>query len=172
MLRYEEARCTAATTEQQLQKSPPVPDQREIRSNIIRLIVEDNNLEGVKDEYWRNISLLKAALRGDWDAARRFLVKDERAITAPITNVFETVLHIAVGIGERAIHFVEKLVVLMPVGALILREKHGDTALHTASMVGNTRAAVVLVKKNPDLLYIRRYVDRSITIPLCCFVCL
>ncbi|KAG5549339.1 hypothetical protein RHGRI_014631 [Rhododendron griersonianum] len=112
-------------------------------------------MEGVKDEYWKYIALLKAALRGDWDAARRFFVKDESAITVPITNVSETVLHIAVGIGERAIHFVEKLVVLMPVEALTLREKHGDTALHMAGMVGNTRATVVLVHKNPDLLYIR-----------------
>ncbi|XP_058216532.1 uncharacterized protein LOC131327408 [Rhododendron vialii] len=124
--------------------------------------LQRTTLEGVKDEYWRYTPLLKAALRGDWDAARRFFVK---AITAPITNVSETALHIAVGTGERAIHFVEKLMVLMPVEALTLREKHGDTALHTAGTVGNTRAAVVLVQKNPDLLYIHGYLDR---LPLHC----
>ncbi|KAE9447477.1 hypothetical protein C3L33_20625, partial [Rhododendron williamsianum] len=121
---------------------------------------ENNNLEGVKDEYWRYQPLLKAALRGDWDAATRFFVQDKSAITAPITPASETALHIAVGTGERAIHFVEKLVELMPVEALTLQENDGDTALHVAATVGNTRAAVVLVQKNPYLPYIHGYLKR------------
>ncbi|KAF7153564.1 hypothetical protein RHSIM_Rhsim01G0084100 [Rhododendron simsii] len=76
--------------------------------------------------------MLKATFRSDWDVARRFFVKDEIVITAPITNVSETVVHIAVRTGEKAIHLLEKLVVLMPMEAMTLREKHGDTALHMA----------------------------------------
>ncbi|XP_058216519.1 uncharacterized protein LOC131327399 [Rhododendron vialii] len=63
-------------------------------------------------------------------------------------------LQTAVGARERAIHFVEKLVELMPMEALALHDRFGITALHTATLVGNKRAIVVLVQKNPDLVYI------------------
>lgn len=106
------------------------------------------------DDHWRYIPLLKAALiSGDWDAARRFFDEDKSAITAPITDQLETALHIAVGTGETAIHFVEKLMELIPVEALTVRDIVGNTPLHAAANVGNTRAAVLLVQKNPDLLY-------------------
>ncbi|KAE9448144.1 hypothetical protein C3L33_19958, partial [Rhododendron williamsianum] len=119
---------------------------------------ENKNLEGVKKEYWRYI-LLKAALRGNWDEASRIFVQYEGAITAPIGMQSETVLQTAVGAGERAIHFVEKLVELMPVEALALQDRNGITTLHTAASVGNKRAVVVLVQKNPDLVYISNSTD-------------
>ncbi|XP_058216517.1 uncharacterized protein LOC131327398 isoform X2 [Rhododendron vialii] len=140
----------------------------EMQNNVAADTMEpdqNNNLEGVNNEYWRYIPLNKAALRGDWDAAKRFFDQDANAITAPITSFSETALHIAVGTGERAIHFMEKLVELMPVEALTLRDSVGYTALHVAAVVGNMRAAVVLVQKNPDLLYIHGYLD---LLPLHC----
>ncbi|KAI8555826.1 hypothetical protein RHMOL_Rhmol05G0204200 [Rhododendron molle] len=84
---------------------------------------------------------------------------------APITNNFETALHIAVGTGERAIHFVEQLVELMPAEALTRPDRLCNTALHVAANVGNTRASVVFVQKNPDLLYIRSHLHM---LPLHC----
>ncbi|KAF7143131.1 hypothetical protein RHSIM_Rhsim05G0147100 [Rhododendron simsii] len=130
----------------------------ETQNNVAAYTIEpeNNNLEGVNDEYWRYIPLLKAALiRGDWDMASRFFDQDPRAIKAPITDFSETVLHIAVGTGESAIHFVEKLVERMPVEALKQLDSIGNTALHAAANVGNTRASIMLVRKNPELLYIR-----------------
>ncbi|KAF7143209.1 hypothetical protein RHSIM_Rhsim05G0147400 [Rhododendron simsii] len=121
--------------------------------------IKDNNLEGMKDEYWRYIPLLKAALRSDWDAAKRFFVKDEIVIT----YVSETVLHITVENGERAIHFIGEVGGVDAGGGLDIAGK-----ICTQRRLGrsNTRAAVVLVQKNPDLLYIRGYVDDRL--PLHC----
>ncbi|KAE9448843.1 hypothetical protein C3L33_19256, partial [Rhododendron williamsianum] len=66
----------------------------------------------------------------------------------------DTALHIAVGVGKANIHFVEKLVELMPVEALAFKNNGGATALHLAALVGNTEAAAILVDKHSPLLYI------------------
>ncbi|PSS15465.1 Serine/threonine-protein phosphatase 6 regulatory ankyrin repeat subunit B like, partial [Actinidia chinensis var. chinensis] len=108
----------------------------------------------IKDEYWRYIPLVKAALAGDWDVARRFFDQDQSALTAPITPSLETALHIAVGTG-KTLHFVKELVESMPVEALEARDHKDDTALHIAAWVGNTAAAVLLAEKHQPLLYMR-----------------
>ncbi|KAK3022807.1 hypothetical protein RJ639_047056 [Escallonia herrerae] len=98
------------------------------------------------------LPLYKAALKGDWERARRFLNQDEDALTAKITALSMTVLHVVVGTG-KAIHFVENLVNLMPSEALALYDDYGNTPLNVAALVGNTEAAVILMRKNPALLY-------------------
>ncbi|KAI8000753.1 hypothetical protein LOK49_LG09G01103 [Camellia lanceoleosa] len=71
------------------------------------------------DEKWRYIPLLRAALRGDWDSAKRIFDQDEAAFTANITDYEETALHVSVS-SARSIDFVKKLVDLMPAEALEL----------------------------------------------------
>ncbi|KAF7126776.1 hypothetical protein RHSIM_Rhsim11G0103000 [Rhododendron simsii] len=109
------------------------------------------------DQSWRYIPLVKAVLGGNWERAKRFFDQDQGALTAWVTEFRETSLHIAVGTGKE-IQFVEKLVELMPVEALALTDNQGQTALHAAARVGNTKAAEVLVQKHPPLLYIRQNV--------------
>ncbi|KAA8544475.1 hypothetical protein F0562_022485 [Nyssa sinensis] len=104
-----------------------------------------------KDLSWY-VPLCKAALRGNWNSAKKFFDQDGAAVTAKITVNLDTALYLAVGTG-KAIHFVENLVELMPTEALALQNIVGQTALMVAAIVGNTRAAVILVKKNPALLY-------------------
>ncbi|XP_058191694.1 ankyrin repeat-containing protein ITN1-like isoform X2 [Rhododendron vialii] len=111
----------------------------------------------VTDQSWRYIPLVKAVLGGNWERAKRFFDQDQGALTAWVTEFRETALHIAVGTGKE-IQFVEKLVELMPVEALALTDNQGQTALHAAARVGNTKAAEVLVQKHPPLLYIRQNV--------------
>ncbi|PSS02020.1 Ankyrin repeat-containing protein [Actinidia chinensis var. chinensis] len=111
-----------------------------------------------KDEYWRYIPLVKAALSGNWESAERFFDQDNGALTVPITKSSETALHIAVGTG-KAQNFVKKLVESVPLEALELCDDKGYTALHTAAWVGNTAAAMVLVKKHTALLHIRCSID-------------
>ncbi|KAK3009666.1 hypothetical protein RJ639_013842 [Escallonia herrerae] len=98
------------------------------------------------------LSLYKAALKGDWESARRFLNQDEDALTAKITALSMTALHVVVGTG-KAIHFVENLVNLMPSEALALYDDYGNTPLNVAALVGNTEASVILMRKNPALLH-------------------
>ncbi|XP_073043922.1 uncharacterized protein [Primulina eburnea] len=100
------------------------------------------------------LPLYKAAIRGDWESARNFFDSDPDAVTARISKISETVLHIAVGRSE-AIHFVEKLVELMPTEALSLTSKFRETALHYTAKYGNVQAAKLLVARDPELPHIR-----------------
>ncbi|GFS33770.1 ankyrin repeat family protein [Actinidia rufa] len=117
-----------------------------------------------EDKYWRYISLVKAALAGNWEIAERFLDQNKTALRVPITKSLETALHIAVGTGKarngKAQNFVKKLVESMPLEALELCDDKGYTALHTAAWVGNTAAAMVLVQTHPALLHIRANYNR------------
>ncbi|CAA2987185.1 ACCELERATED CELL DEATH 6-like [Olea europaea subsp. europaea] len=111
-------------------------------------VVETKEL--AKDLNWY-LPLYKAALQGDWESARKFFDQDPDAVTAKITKVSETALHVAVGTG-RAIHFVKELLELIPTEALAtLRDQVGQTALHYAAIFGNVKAAQILVSKNQDL---------------------
>ncbi|KAL2532687.1 Ankyrin repeat family protein [Abeliophyllum distichum] len=99
------------------------------------------------------LPLYKAAIQGDWESASIFFDSNPDAITARITKILETVLHIAVGRSE-AIHFVEKLVELMPVEALPLTSKFSETAVHYAAKYGNINAAKLLIARDPGLPHI------------------
>nr|GMC50082.1 protein ACCELERATED CELL DEATH 6-like [Ipomoea batatas] len=106
--------------------------------------------EPEKDLNWY-LPLYKAALRGDWDSAKNFFNQDPEAITAKITKVSETALHIAVG-TQRATSFVKELLELIPKEALVtLKDQAGQTALHYAAIYGNVKAAELLVTKSPEL---------------------
>ncbi|KAF7143232.1 hypothetical protein RHSIM_Rhsim05G0010200 [Rhododendron simsii] len=122
--------------------------------------IEPENTEPMEEKYkwWRYIPLVKATLRGDWKTAENFFQRDKSALTGPIKETMDTALHIAVGVGKENIHFVEKLVELMPVEALALENMDGNTPLHLAASVGNTKAAAMLVGKHQPLLYIGKSV--------------
>ncbi|KAL7193989.1 hypothetical protein ACSBR2_025599 [Camellia fascicularis] len=109
--------------------------------------------ENKDKDYWRYTPLQNAALRGDWDSAKRFFDQDPDALTAHITSKKETALHLTIKNG-RSIEFVEKLLDLMPPEALALRTISGETALNSAAQYGNTKAAVILVEKHPTSLCI------------------
>ncbi|KAI3930823.1 hypothetical protein MKX01_037269 [Papaver californicum] len=93
--------------------------------------------------------LYKAALKGDWDRAKRIFKVDSSALTARITIGDETVLHIAAASGHSM--FVEKLVTLMPSDALELKNCDGETTLHFVAAAGFIRAVKAMVTKNPNL---------------------
>ncbi|KAG5547048.1 hypothetical protein RHGRI_012920 [Rhododendron griersonianum] len=114
-----------------------------------------NRLPGQKDEYQKYTPLLKAALRGDWEAAKKFFAQHPKAITAPITRELESALYMATGTGPAAIDFVAELLKLMPAEALAQGDIAGNTPLHLSAWVGNTAAAALLLEKNPGLLRIR-----------------
>ncbi|XP_058215684.1 uncharacterized protein LOC131326816 [Rhododendron vialii] len=110
---------------------------------------------GKKDEYWKYTPLVKAALKGDWDAANEFFKDHPEAITAPITRELESALYLATGVGPMAIPFVRKLLERMPAEALAHRDEAGNTPLHLSALVDNTAAAKLLVGKNRELLCMR-----------------
>lgn len=108
-------------------------------------------MTGMHHKRYRPLYL--AALKGDWESAERFLASDPNALTARITTLSQTALHIA-AIEDRS-HFVEKLVQLMSSDALAMRDDAGNTALHYCASIGKSViAARVMVMKNPNLTQI------------------
>ncbi|KAL8484487.1 hypothetical protein ACS0TY_026970 [Phlomoides rotata] len=102
----------------------------------------------------RNLSnylvLYNAAVSGDWETANTLFFKKNREETEAIISFDkETALHVAAQSG-KANDFVRKLVSPQ---ALALRDRYGYTALHSGAKVGNTEAAMIMLEKNPDLLY-------------------
>ncbi|XP_038710606.1 ankyrin repeat-containing protein ITN1-like isoform X4 [Tripterygium wilfordii] len=97
--------------------------------------------------YYRPLYL--AALKGDWATASKFFERDPNALTAKISVLSMTALHIAVCNGQE--EFTEKLVELMPSDALEMHDLGFYTPLHYAGMSGNIRIAKALVRKNPAL---------------------
>ncbi|KAK4391870.1 hypothetical protein Sango_1964800 [Sesamum angolense] len=108
--------------------------------------------QDLKDHY---LLLYRAALQGNWEAAKQIFDDHPEAMTARIDRAKLTALHIAVGAGRRAIRFVKKLVALMPEDSIAAKDENGSTALVFAAAVDNKEAAVILVNRMPSLLYIQ-----------------
>ncbi|KAK9290093.1 hypothetical protein L1049_008257 [Liquidambar formosana] len=107
-----------------------------------------------EDDYSQYMPLYKAAIKGDWESAKRFLDGDQSAATAVINEIGETVLHVAVSVGRRNVntHFVKELLKLIPSSELAyLNNIWGRTTLHNAAIFGNIEAAKLLVEHNPYL---------------------
>lgn len=94
-----------------------------------------------------------AALKGDWDFARKFFTSNPEAVCVRITRNQDTALHIAA--GARRTLFVRELVNLMTPEDLALQNKVGNTALCFAAISGVTKIAEVMVNKNTELPSIR-----------------
>lgn len=112
----------------------------------------------MKGEVERNhftayVSLHLAALKGDWEYAKTFLMLNPQAVSARITRNQETALHIAA--GARHTVFVQELVNIMTPDDLELQNKVGNTALCFAAASGIKKIAEVMVNKNQKLPSIR-----------------
>lgn len=103
------------------------------------------------------IPLYKAAIEGDWETAKRIFEEEKKDLNAYITYYWETTLHIAVGTNSSH-HFVQQLVQrIMEAGSpemLRTNSWYGNNALHYAAKAGNTKAARLLVEKDPEMTQI------------------
>ncbi|KAL5842951.1 hypothetical protein ACOSQ3_013554 [Xanthoceras sorbifolium] len=97
----------------------------------------------------RYADLYHAALKGDWEIAKRIIDKDPEALTAKISMVSMTVLHVA-GYSCNS-KFVEKLVEKMTPEQVAVVDVNGNTALHYAAFTGVVNVAKALLRKNPNL---------------------
>ncbi|CAH1449299.1 unnamed protein product [Lactuca virosa] len=115
-----------------------------------------------KNKIIRNMKLRQAISEGNWREVESKLSSGEGADTEHIDSDGNTMLHIAVGLRRNRIlrNILEYTdVVNLP----IMRNFDGNTALHIAAIVSNTKAASLLVKKNRRLLEIT---DHKGEIPL------
>ncbi|KAK9073115.1 hypothetical protein SSX86_007438 [Deinandra increscens subsp. villosa] len=100
--------------------------------------------------------LYRAALGGHWELAENYIFpQNPEAYNAPITGDSKTVLHIAVGTGTTdGNHFVSELLKKMTKDAIVLGDHKGETALLIAAAIGNLKAAVMMINRNPKLPFI------------------
>ncbi|KAH7846964.1 hypothetical protein Vadar_020152 [Vaccinium darrowii] len=96
------------------------------------------------------LELYKAAIKGDWETAVKFIQEEPDAVRARITVDLETALMVAVKmVGGK--DFVKKLVEKMLSDDLAICDNGGRTVLHRAAGFGNIEVAKLLVEKNKDL---------------------
>ncbi|XP_071737177.1 uncharacterized protein [Rutidosis leptorrhynchoides] len=130
-----------------------------MHTEIVTVI--DSKTENI-DITKRNKELRKATVEGRWWEAESILKKHEDAATEAISNDGNTMLHLAVGIGQN--DFVEKLLNFIQNGEDIEKKNSdGRTALHIAAIVGNKYATELLVLKRKQLLGIS---DHKAYVPL------
>ncbi|KAK4270694.1 hypothetical protein QN277_019471 [Acacia crassicarpa] len=109
------------------------------------------------------VPLHKAALKGDWKAAKHILDEEDnkKLARAAITKGWATVLHVAAGANH--VHFVEELVNRMDPDDLELQDINGNTAFSLAAATGNMQIVEILKRKNQSLPLIRGGNEVSIT---------
>ena len=113
---------------------------------------ESDNKENIDDDVEIYLDLYKALQIGDWSAAKEFLDSHPYAISAKITVMGQTALHVAAEAGH--VHIVEHLVKEMSEENLEIKDFEGFTALVRAAYNGNYRMAECMLGKNENLIRI------------------
>ncbi|XP_028807317.1 uncharacterized protein LOC114762033, partial [Neltuma alba] len=99
------------------------------------------------------VPLHNAAMKGNWEAAKRILENDWAILRAAITLRWATVLHVATGANQ--IPFVEELVKIMDPQDLELQDVNGNTAFCIAAATGNLQIVKIMESKNKNLPALR-----------------
>ncbi|KAG2674862.1 hypothetical protein I3760_13G157200 [Carya illinoinensis] len=107
-------------------------------------------------------TLYNAVREGQWDVARDFLENDPNSLSARITQLGQTALHVAVVAQQDDI--VEKLVEVMFPGDLEIRDDEGLTALAETAIRGSLQMAKCMINRNGYLITIGN--KRGLNIPL------
>ncbi|PWA92489.1 ankyrin repeat-containing domain, PGG domain protein [Artemisia annua] len=92
-------------------------------------------------------------MKGYWTRAGAILKRDNNIVREAISSDGSTILHIAVGIGNK--DFVKNLFSYITKEDVVAKREDGSTALHIAAIVGNTYAADLLLKKNKECVRIK-----------------
>ncbi|XP_050140264.1 ankyrin repeat-containing protein At5g02620-like isoform X2 [Malus sylvestris] len=157
-----QAQCVPAPAGIQMTAANGVPAAGNVSIGIVastpiqprhpsRHLLENTN----RDAYLKLcIPLYKAAMQGNWEAAKGILNSHPALLTASIAEGWETVLHVAAG-AKNNIQIVSELVNLMVEEDLALQDIKGNTALCFAAATGRVEVAKILIEKNILLPTIR-----------------
>ncbi|KAL5824378.1 hypothetical protein ACOSQ3_020441 [Xanthoceras sorbifolium] len=96
-----------------------------------------------------NRSLYTTTLEGDWESADRVIKQNGKVLTAEISMLSMTALHVAAFSGHSK--FVEKLIEQMTPEEVDVKDLSGNTALLHAATTGNLNVAIALLRKNCGL---------------------
>ncbi|KAI3700366.1 hypothetical protein L2E82_44992 [Cichorium intybus] len=108
----------------------------------------------IKNDTAEYLPLYRAIIRNDWRKAQEIFNEDKDALTAKINPNGDSALHIAMDKAEN-IQFVENLLKeITPESLPNMVNNKRVNPLHRAAKIDNTMVAKMLVKKNPQLLFI------------------
>ncbi|KAJ9558173.1 hypothetical protein OSB04_012787 [Centaurea solstitialis] len=117
----------------------------------------------IKNDLHREPIIYRAILNGDWKKVQEIFSNDKDALTSKIIDNNESPLHVAIGTCKN-IRFLEDLLnEIDPETLPTLVTNRKSNTLHRAALVGNTKAAKLLVEKNPSLLFL---VDNQKYLPI------
>ena len=111
---------------------------------------ESDKKGNIEDGVEIYMDLYKALQIGDWNAANQFLDRHPHAISAKITVMDKTALHVAAEAGH--VHIVEELVKQMSEEDLEIKDFAGFTALAQAAYKGKYPIAECMLGKNLNLI--------------------
>ncbi|GKA10098.1 ankyrin repeat-containing protein [Tanacetum coccineum] len=116
-----------------------------------------NLFENRADYLEFGVPLYEASLNGNWETAKLILDKRPELVRFCISRQLGTALHVAAMTEETkmTLQFVKNLVNMMTREELELPNQFSNTAFWIASATGNVNMAMVMMEKNPSLLYIR-----------------
>ena len=110
--------------------------------------------EEARDKYLNLcVPLYNAALKRDWESAKKIIAQEETLLTTSISTGGLSVLHLAA--GSDCAHFVSHLVGRMKSEDLELCDKKGNTALCFAAAAGTVQVARILLGTNEKLATMR-----------------
>ncbi|KAJ4702427.1 Ankyrin repeat family protein [Melia azedarach] len=109
----------------------------------------------------RRLKLYRAALNGDWKAAKSIYDEHKDDIQVGLSKRGDTALHIAA--TATRIDFVKELVKIMNEDDLKRQNDAGSTALALAAVSGNVKLAKDLMKNNKAIAMVR---DKHDTLPI------
>nr|POE67849.1 ankyrin repeat-containing protein npr4 [Quercus suber] len=110
------------------------------------------------------LSFEKHIRKGNWDAAMQFINSHPEAVSARISFLESTALHIAIFEGHTNI--VEELVKIMSEENLKIKDTSGFTVLGHCAMAGNIQMAKCIIGKSRSLLSIGNGIDDLIPVVL------
>ncbi|XP_030507434.2 uncharacterized protein LOC115722375 [Cannabis sativa] len=99
--------------------------------------------------------LFSYAMKGQWEEVLIIYKKSQEAQKAKITILEDTVLHIAISVGQT--ETAVELVRVSKNSILEVENARGNTALHIAAALGNLVVCTNMIKKNPNLIAIRNH---------------
>ncbi|KAK2652314.1 hypothetical protein Ddye_012170 [Dipteronia dyeriana] len=123
----------------------------------------ESNIEARNADVARYRPLYRSIREKNWKAVEDFVNKDPDALNDDITESGQNIFHLLCPFDE-AIWLIEKFVSKVLPESLERVNIHGCTALITAAVSGNTKAAKVLVEKNDKLLTLK--LEESDSIPV------
>lgn len=99
--------------------------------------------------------LLRAAMDGDWGAAKEILDRDRDLRTARIDYEGMTALHLAARCGRS--EFVEEFVSILRPRELEMVDQGGNNVLHHAAVASDVRTAQAIAQKNRRLARVENW---------------